>query len=219
MRITTITFLVSILLAHGKSLITPPTDNCISLKIQSLFLLVGVVFLLLIAIYGTYRYKKQIQTLTTLLKLHTPTSKVPFSEKREAMNENNRQKAEKSKNLYERLNGFVVKQQLYLNPDLSRDDLAYLIHLNKNHFAQMLQQNSGFKLADYLNNLRIEHAILLLKENPDYTIQAIATDSGFNNMSTFYASFKKKMEMTPSQYKSALHEANRSQSDHQDCIG
>lgn len=218
MRSTAITFLVSILLAPERSLSTPPTDQCISLKIQSFFLIAGIIFLLFIAIYGTYRYKKQIRTLTTLLKQRTTTPITPFSKKKETMNENNRKKAEESKNLYEMLNGLVVKQQLYLNPNLSRDDLAYLIHLNKNHFAQMLQQNSGFKLADYLNNLRIEHAILLLKENPDHTIQAIATDSGFNNMSTFYASFKKKMEMTPSQYRSALHQTNRLQPSHQDYI-
>lgn len=82
----------------------------------------------------------------------------------------------------------------------------------------MLQENSGFKLADYLNNLRLEHAISLLKENPDHTIQAIATDSGFNNMSTFYALFKQKLGMTPSQYKSAHCEVDSWESDYQDYI-
>lgn len=218
MRSTTIAILVSSLPVPAKSLVTSPTDNCTSLKIQSIFLIVGIIFLLFITLYSISRYRKQIQALTTLLKQCTTTSEAPLSKKKEAMNESNRQKAEESRNLYETLNGFVVKQQLYLNPDLSRDDLASLIHLNKNHFAQMLQQNSGFKLADYLNNLRIEHAILLLQENPDHTIQAIATDSGFNNMSTFYSLFKKKRKMTPSQYRSVLLEANRLPSDHQDYI-
>lgn len=213
MKSTTTTFLVSILLVPENSLVTSPTDHCISLEILSLFLIVGIVFLLFISIYGTYRYKKQIRTLATLLKQCITTHEAPLSEKQETMSENNRQKAEASKNVYETLNGLVVTQQLYLNPDLSRDDLAYLIHLNKNHFAQMLQHNSGFKLSDYLNNLRIEHAILLLKENPDHTIEATANDSGFNNMSTFYSLFKKKTGMTPFKYKSALHEANRLLSD------
>lgn len=215
MKSIAITTLVSILLAPERS---PAEAPCVSLKIQYILLLVGVVLLLLFSIYGAYRYKKQIQTLTSLLKQYGATSKPPLSRKKKTMDENNRRKAEESKNQYEMLNSFVVGQQLYLNPNLSRDDLAALIHLNKNHFAQMLQQNSGLKLADYLNDLRIEHAVLLLKENPDHTIQAIATDSGFNNMSTFYSLFKKRMEMTPSQYKSVLQETNPSQTDYQDYI-
>lgn len=215
MRSKTITLFVTILLVSENNLVANPTDNCISLKILSIFLIMGVIFLMFIFIYGTYRYKKQILTLTSLLKQGTTMPlEIPLSEKQHTMSENNRQKAEESKNLYETMNNFVVKQQLYLNPNLSRDDLTYIIHLNKNHFAKMLQQNSGFKLTDYLNNLRIEHAILLLKENPNHTIHATATDSGFNNMSTFYSLFKKRMGMTPSKYKSALHEANRLQSDH-----
>lgn len=82
----------------------------------------------------------------------------------------------------------------------------------------MLQKNSGFKLTDYLNNLRIEHALVLLKTHPDHTVQAIAADSGFNNMSTFYILFKQKVGMTPSEYKSALDKANRWQPGYQDYI-
>lgn len=218
MRSTPITILVGLLLVPQEGLVTPPADQCVSLKIQYFLLIMGTLLLLFFSIYGAYRYKKQIQSLTTSLKRYATMSETSLSEKREALNEIDRQKAQESKNVYEMLNRLVVEQQLYLNPNLSRDDLAALIHLNKNHFAQMLQQNSGFKLANYLNNLRIEHAIRLLKENPDHTIQAIATDAGFNNMSTFYALFKKRMGITPAQYKSLLRKAPPPQADYQDYI-
>lgn len=111
---------------------------------------------------------------------------------------------EENQKIYEELNRIVVDHKLYLNPELSRNDLTRIIHLNKNRFAQILQQNSGYKLSDYLNNLRIGHSVLLLKSQPAYTIQAIATDSGFANMSTFYSIFKQKVGMTPSEYKSLI---------------
>lgn len=111
---------------------------------------------------------------------------------------------EENQKVYEELNRIVVDHKLYLNPELSRDDLIRIIHIDKNRFAQILQQNSGYKLSDYLNNLRIGHSVLLLKSQPDYTINAIAADSGFANMSTFYSTFKQKVGMTPSEYKSLI---------------
>ena len=105
--------------------------------------------------------------------------------------------------IFDKLNREMLTEKLYLNPNLSREDLIRIAHLNKNRFAQMIQENTGMKLNGYLNDLRIDHAIGLLKTYPEYTLQAIATDSGFTNMGTFHALFKKKTGMTPSEYKAA----------------
>lgn len=240
MRSTTISISACLLPAPVRSFTVAPAGDCISIEMQYLFLfIVGIAFLLFIFIYSYKRLikqknvilsehiskelllraaKKRIQTLTILLKQHTSTSEIPLLEVEESVSENNLIEIEESKKLYKILNDCVVKQQLYLNPNLTRDNLAQLIHLNKNHFAQMLHKNSGFKLTDYLNNLRIEHALVLLKKHPDHTIQAIATDSGFNNMSTFYMLFKQKERMTPSEYRSALNRADRWQSGYRDYI-
>ena len=57
-----------------------------------------------------------------------------------------------------------------------------------------------------VNNLRLNHAIQLLNEHPNYTMKAIAEDSGFNSMPTFNNLFKKKTGMTPFEFKSAQKE-------------
>jgi transcriptional regulator GlxA family with amidase domain len=54
--------------------------------------------------------------------------------------------------------------------------------------------------------LRLNHAIQLLNEHPNYTMKAIAEDSGFNSMPTFNNLFKKKTGMTPFEFKSAQKE-------------
>ena len=51
--------------------------------------------------------------------------------------------------------------------------------------------------------MRIDHAIQLLKEHPNYTIKAIAEESGINSMPTFHNLFKKKTGMTPFEFKKA----------------
>ena len=48
---------------------------------------------------------------------------------------------------------------------------------------------------DYVNNLRVEHAVSLLK-NSDLRLNAIAEQSGFNSISTFRRVFAAKQQCT-----------------------
>lgn len=109
-----------------------------------------------------------------------------------------------SKQLFLKLNQLITDQKLFLNTELSRDDFAQMIHVNKTRFAEIIKENTGTNLTDYLNGLRIEHALLLLQKYQEYTFQAIATESGFVNMGTFYSVFQKKIGMKPSEYRNLL---------------
>ena len=60
---------------------------------------------------------------------------------------------------------------------------------------------TGSNLSGYINELRLNHAIHLLKEHPEYTLRAIAEASGINSMPTFHSLFKNKTGMTPSEFK------------------
>ena len=93
-----------------------------------------------------------------------------------------------------------------MSPNLSRDVLVRIVHLNYARFARMIKENTGGNLSGYINNLRLNHAIQLLNEHPNYTMKAIAEDSGFNSMPTFNNLFKKKTGMTPFEFKSAQKE-------------
>ncbi|WP_455584081.1 helix-turn-helix domain-containing protein [Bacteroides sp.] len=111
-----------------------------------------------------------------------------------------------SKQLFAQLNQLVTDQKLFLKTELSRDDFAQMIHVNKTRFAEIIKENTGTNLTDYLNNLRIEHAIIILQKYPEYTLQAVATEAGFNSMGTFYSVFQKKIGMKPTEYRNMLKE-------------
>ena len=71
-------------------------------------------------------------------------------------------------------------------------------------FSRIIQEHSGCKnLKDYLNQKRLRHAAQLLREQPNYTIQAIMQDSGFQSKSVFTTLFKQTCGMTPSEYRNA----------------
>ncbi|MCD7938455.1 MAG: helix-turn-helix transcriptional regulator [Tannerellaceae bacterium] len=120
--------------------------------------------------------------------------------------ETDRVKEENNENriLFETLDNRVIREKLYLNPDLSREDLMKLIRVNKNHFGSLLHQYTGTNATTYINNKRLEHAARLLKTHPDYTIAAIAELSGIPNIPTFNRLFKAKFGMTPTEFKGVL---------------
>ena len=100
------------------------------------------------------------------------------------------------------LEQIMVDDKLYLNPDLSLKDLASYIELPANYVSQLL--NLGFQknFSEYVNSYRVNEfkERILLQENKDLTIMAVAYDSGFNSKTVFNTFFKKIEGITPNTY-------------------
>lgn len=98
----------------------------------------------------------------------------------------------------------VEQGRLYTQSDLTREMLADLMGVDRTTFSRIIQEQSDCKnLKDYLNQKRLRHAAQLLREQPNYTIQAIMQDSGFQSKSIFTTLFKQTYGMTPSEYRNA----------------
>lgn len=96
----------------------------------------------------------------------------------------------------------VEQGRLYTQSDLSREMLADLMGVDRTTFSRIIQEQSGCKnLKDYLNQKRLRYAAQLLHEQPNYTIQAIMQDSGFQSKSVFTTLFKQTYGTTPSEYR------------------
>ncbi len=84
--------------------------------------------------------------------------------------------------------------------DLTRDGLAAAVDINSDHFSRVFNQYSGKKLNDYVNELRIEKAKILLSQT-DENITRIAHDVGFESLRTFNRVFRKMTSMTPGEFR------------------
>ena len=57
---------------------------------------------------------------------------------------------EENKKIFVELNRIVVQDQLYLSSELSREDLAQLVHLNNARFARMIKECTGTNFNGYI---------------------------------------------------------------------
>lgn len=104
--------------------------------------------------------------------------------------------------LFDRAEREIISRKLFLQPDFSRADLMKLVRIPKNKFALLFKQYAGIGFSQYINNLRMDYAARMLKEHPDYAIDAIAKECGIPNKATFYRLFLEQFGMTPSEYRS-----------------
>lgn len=78
-------------------------------------------------------------------------------------------------------------------------ELGYSVPYLSKKFAQKV----GMGFAEYLQNIRLEHACRLL-ETTDMKVAQIAAEVGYENQKHFNALFKRKLSLTPREFR-ALH--------------
>lgn len=94
--------------------------------------------------------------------------------------------------------------------DISLDTLSEKLHLSKYYISHLINQKLGQNFNEYLNNLRIGEACLLLRET-DKKIADISEDVGFGTLRSFNRAFKHIMGISPALYR----EQNRFMQDFQ----
>lgn len=92
----------------------------------------------------------------------------------------------------------------YMDVTLNVNAIAASIGLNAAYLSTAFKEQSGQRLLDYINHVRIQHASELLKQT-DYTLEKIAGMTGFVSLQTFSRVFKKYRGVTPNVYRKLEH--------------
>ncbi len=149
-------------------------------------------------------YQEELETLKEQLKAKELATKSIDSRSEEfEISEGNLSK-ENIDSVFEQISYLVKDKKLYLDNQLSRDMILNEISISKTVFARVIQAKTGANFISYVNELRINHSIKLLKQYPNYTIESIAMDSGFNNVRSYYRVFKERFDMSPAEYRKAM---------------
>jgi len=100
-----------------------------------------------------------------------------------------------------RLDQVVTRDEVIFDPLLSMPKLAQIVGVTPNQLSFVLNRYIGKSFFDFVNSVRIDHALRLLVEEPDRQVLDIAISIGFNSKSTFNLAFKKITGTTPSAYR------------------
>ncbi len=89
------------------------------------------------------------------------------------------------------------------NLDISLNKIGNLFNLHPNYICSLFSQELGVTFLHYLDGFRIRKSAEMLLFDNRKVVREIAEASGFMNESHFYKVFKKRVGMTPGQFRGA----------------
>lgn len=92
----------------------------------------------------------------------------------------------------------------YASPDLSLDHIGDKFNINGKYSSQLFKQQFNMTFADFLINLRMEHAKRMLLETEE-SINDIAMKVGYLHPISFGRAFKRMTGVTPSDYRKYMY--------------
>ena len=80
------------------------------------------------------------------------------------------------------------------------EEVARVVHLTPNYFSEYFKKQTGVKFSSYVQKLRLEFAVSLLKMS-DLSVKQVADESGFNSAAYFSNAFKDAFGISPEQFR------------------
>lgn len=92
--------------------------------------------------------------------------------------------------------------RLFTDSGMTLKTMAKALGLTQKRLGGLFKNHPKYNsLGDYLNEKRVLYACLLLREKPHWTIEAVGTESGFGGRRTFQTEVKRRLGITPLQYR------------------
>ena len=106
--------------------------------------------------------------------------------------------------LFNLIDDVIRKEKLYANEALQRQDILDRFDISRRTLNDLLTVHAGGQsFPAYINAMRLDDAVRLLREEPEMSLTDIAETVGFS-LSTFRDQFKRQFGMTPTEYRQNL---------------
>ena len=97
------------------------------------------------------------------------------------------------------------EMRLYTDTNLTLKTMANALGLTQRRLGSLFKNHPKYaSLGDYLNEKRVLLACKLLREKPNWTIEAIGEEAGFGSRRTFQMEMKHRFGITPLQYRKGM---------------
>jgi AraC-like DNA-binding protein len=164
-------------------------------------LILWVTFALQLFVYDRLLYIIIVSVsiiITYSLTLWIATQQKPFVGKKAVLET----ETEESILLYEKIT-VLMKEEIFMEPSLNLSSLAKRLNKPPYLVSRVINEKFDKTFPELLTSYRLNKAVdlLLSSDNKKYTIEAIAYESGFSTLSSFYTVFKKEKGMSPAEFR------------------
>ena len=104
------------------------------------------------------------------------------------------------KDIYARVVNIFETEKLYLNSELTINDVVKVTYTNKLYISRAINKFTGKNFCQFVNYYRVLHSIKIFSENPDLKVSEMALRSGFNSTVSFSMAFRLYMNDSPSDW-------------------
>ena len=106
--------------------------------------------------------------------------------------------------LFRTIDRAIREERMYTNPNLQRQVILDRFDISRRTLSDLLSAYAdGQSFTAYINAMRLQDAVHLLKEEPEMSLSEIAESVGFTS-ATFRDQFKRQFGMTPTEYRQNL---------------
>ena len=183
-------------------------------RIKSIIICVIVLLFIITGVVSFYhRRQRQIiseknRALVRMINgtpLVVPTDETEETEAPDEVSDSNEpEESETNSALFYAIDTAIRTEHLYANVSLQRQDVCTRFCITRHTLNNLLAQHAGSSsFPQYINNIRMEEALPLLRDEPSMTIAAIAAAVGFTP-ANFREQFKRQYGVTPQEYRQSL---------------
>lgn len=109
-----------------------------------------------------------------------------------------------SDSLVRKLEKYLLETQVYLNPELTREELALEMGTNRQYLIEAIKEKTGKTFNEYIYSFRLKYAYNQVVNDRAKSIADICYESGFASRGPFNRNFKEVYGMTPSELREIL---------------
>ncbi len=131
-------------------------------------------------------------------------STAPFSQTNTTISNGLKIGEDKLQQLEATLQQVMQQEKAFIDPAFSLADLAERLNIRPSELSAYLKLYKATGFYDLLNKSRVEEAKQLLLDHPQFKVESIGYDVGFNSRSVFYSNFKKYTGVSPAEYRKRM---------------
>ena len=114
------------------------------------------------------------------------------------------------KSLKIQLEELLKNKKVFLDNNLTLEDLANKLNTDRYSLSQTINQEFGKNYYELINDYRVNEAVRIIRDSKkDILISDLIFESGFNNKVSFYKAFKKRHNKTPLEYQKLVAKENK----------